>query len=60
MRRDDESNSACAEISQEAVYGLVLMKLLKNCTFHRLYCREISQWGLIKSEVSNRRSILGQ
>lgn len=60
MRREDESNTVRAGISQEAVYELILMKFLRNCTFHKPYCRKISQWDLIKSEVSNRRNILGK
>ena len=60
MRRKDESNPIHAGISQEAVHGLVLMKCLKNCTFHRLLQEKISQWDLIASEVSNRRNIMGK
>lgn len=61
MRRKDESNPIHAGVSLEAVHGLVLMKFLKNCTFHRLYCKKkISQWDLIALEVSNRRNIMGK
>lgn len=60
MRRNDESHTVHTGTSQEAVHGLVLMKFLKDYTFYRLSCRKNIAVGLIKSELSNRRSILGK
>ena len=56
-----KSNAVHAGINKEAVHEQVLMKFLKNCTFHiGSISRRILQWDLITSEVSNRKNIIGK
>jgi WD40 repeat protein len=59
MREEEESHAVHPEISQEAVHELVLMKFWRIVLFIGFTEGNISQWDLIKSQVSNK-SIVGK